>query len=48
MTEHYPRIFLCTPNNVNVEGTISEDGNVSNSKASRSKKEKESSEEDFF
>ena len=32
-------IFLCTPNNVNVEGTISEDNNVSNKATSRSKKE---------
>lgn len=43
-------IFLCTPNNVNVEGTISEENNNSSSKTSRGKKEKdnESEEEDFF
>ena len=42
-------IFLCTPNNVNVEGTISEDNNVSNKATSRSKKEtKEDDDEDFF
>ena len=42
-------IFLCTPNNVNVEGTISEDNNVSNKTTSRSKKEKkEDDDEDFF
>ena len=38
-------IFLCTPNNVNVEGTISEDM----AKGSRTKKEeKEETDEDFF
>lgn len=44
-------IFLCTPNNVNVEGKISEDANGSNSsgKSSRGKKsEKESEDEDDF
>ncbi len=43
-------IFLCTPNNVNVEGAISEDNNTSSSKSSRNKKEKDSEneEEDFF
>ncbi len=44
-------IFLCTPNNVNVEGTISEEANASGSKASgaKGKKEgKEEDEEDFF
>ena len=45
-------IFLCTPNNVNVEGKISED-NVPVTKATRGKKEKEKTnqnedEEDFF
>jgi len=40
-------IFLCTPNNVNVEGKISED--QTSSKQSRSKKDaKEDDEEDFF
>ena len=41
-------IFLCTPNNVNVEGKITDD-NASN-KSSRGKKEnsKEEDEEDFF
>ncbi len=38
-------IFLCTPNNVNVEGTISEDNA---SKGSKSKKEGKEDEEDFF
>ncbi len=43
-------IFLCTPNNVNVEGKISDDGtNGSTSKSSRGKKsEKENDEDDFF
>ena len=40
-------IFLCTPNNVNVEGTISEDNSTSG-KSTRSKKEKETEDEDFF
>ncbi len=41
-------IFLCTPNNVNVEGKISEDA-TTQSKQNRSKKEKvEEDEEDFF
>lgn len=40
-------IFLCTPNNVNVEGKISEEQNTS-SKSSRSKKEKENEDEDDF
>ena len=39
-------IFLCTPNNVNVEGKISEENN-SSQKASRKKGDKEE-EEDFF
>ena len=38
-------IFLCTPNNVNVEGNISEDNA---SKSTRSKKESKDDEEDFF
>jgi len=38
-------IFLCTPNNVNVEGSISEENKE---KASRSKKESKDDEEDFF
>ena len=37
-------IFLCTPNNVNVEGNISED----NAKSARGKKESKDEEEDFF
>ena len=37
-------IFLCTPNNVNVEGNISED----NAKSTRGKKENKDEEEDFF
>ena len=42
-------IFLCTPNNVNVEGKISEDSQQQNTKSNRSKKEKsEDEEEDFF
>lgn len=41
-------IFLCTPNNVNVEGTISEDNNPTNGKDNRNKKVKEDDEEDFF
>ena len=41
-------IFLCTPNNVNVEGKISEEGNTVSSKSTRGKKEKESEEDDFF
>ena len=38
-------IFLCTPNNVNVEGTISEDVNKNNPKG---KKEGREEDEDFF
>ena len=41
-------IFLCTPNNVNVEGNISEDNNPTNGKDNRNKKLKEDDEEDFF
>ena len=41
-------IFLCTPNNVNVEGKISEE-NASSNKSSRGKKEQNhDDEEDFF
>jgi len=40
-------IFLCTPNNVNVEGKISEEGNAAAGKG-RSKKEKEENDDDFF
>lgn len=41
-------IFLCTPNNVNVEGKISEENSTS-SKSTRGKKaEKEEDDEDFF
>ncbi len=39
-------IFLCTPNNVNVEGTISEDNNPSKTNQ-KGKKDKED-DEDFF
>lgn len=38
-------IFLCTPNNVNVEGNISEDNAP---KTTRGKKESKEDEEDFF
>ena len=38
-------IFLCTPNNVNVEGNISEDGAA---KSARGKKDSKDDEEDFF
>ena len=38
-------IFLCTPNNVNVEGNISEDNAT---KSTRGKKEGKDDEEDFF
>lgn len=45
-------IFLCTPNNVNVEGKISEESNNSSAKnSSRSKKDKEETnddDDDFF
>lgn len=34
-------IFLCTPNNVNVEGKISDDSNSTSKSAKSSKKEKE-------
>ncbi len=43
-------IFLCTPNNVNVEGKISED-NAPTTKSTRGKKDKDKSsddEDDFF
>ena len=43
-------IFLCTPNNVNVEGKISDDGAHKNSGAKSSKKEEKSEkdEDSFF
>lgn len=43
-------IFLCTPNNVNVEGKISDDGANKNSGAKSSKKEEksENDEDSFF
>ena len=41
-------IFLCTPNNVNVEGKISEESGNAVSKSSRNKKEKEEKDEDDF
>ena len=40
-------IFLCTPNNVNVEGKISEDSAAS-SKSARGKKVDKDDEDDFF
>lgn len=40
-------IFLCTPNNVNVEGKISEENNTS-SKSPRGKKAEKEEDEDFF
>ena len=39
-------IFLCTPNNVNVEGTISDENG--SAKSSKGKKEIKDDEEDFF
>lgn len=43
-------IFLCTPNNVNVEGKISDETSNVSAKSSRSKKEKsnEAEDDDFF
>ena len=41
-------IFLCTPNNVNVEGTISEENNSTKESGSRTKKDSKDEEEDFF
>lgn len=42
-------IFLCTPNNVTVDGKISEDqANQTSEKAQRGKKDKSNEEEDFF
>lgn len=43
-------IFLCTPNNVNVEGKISDDTSNVSTKSSRGKKEKsnETEDDDFF
>ena len=41
-------IFLCTPNNVNVEGKISEEGNTSSKSARGKKAEKEEDDDDFF
>lgn len=40
-------IFLCTPNNVNVEGKISED-NAAQTKNTKGKKEAKEDDEDFF
>lgn len=40
-------IFLCTPNNVNVEGKISEENNTS-TKSTRGKKADKEDEDDFF
>ena len=42
-------IFLCTPNNVTVDGKISEEqANQANEKTQRGKKDKSSEDEDFF
>ena len=41
-------IFLCTPNNVNVEGKISEETANQDNKSRNVKKERNSDEEDFF
>ena len=41
-------IFLCTPKNVNVEGTISEDNQTNNKPVSKNKKDAKEEEEDFF
>lgn len=41
-------IFLCTPNNVNVEGKISEDGNASSKNVRGKKTEKDAEDEDDF
>ena len=42
-------VFLCTPNNVNVEGKISEDNQTPTPKSSRGKKEQTKDDvEDFF
>ena len=41
-------IFLCTPNNVNIEGSISEDNAQPNNKGNRNKKDSKEDEEDFF
>lgn len=41
-------IFLCTPNNVNVEGKISDDNGVAKSVRGKKEKEKEVEEDDFF
>jgi len=41
-------IFLCTPKNVNVEGTISEDNSANNKPANKNKKDVKEEEEDFF
>ena len=41
-------IFLCTPNNVNVEGNISDDNQPSVKSTSKKKDGKEEDEEDFF
>ena len=41
-------IFLCTPKNVNVEGTISEENTTNNKTVSKNKKDAKEEEEDFF
>ena len=41
-------IFLCTPNNVTVDGKISEEQSNQPEKQSREKKDKNNDEEDFF
>ena len=41
-------IFLCTPNNVNVEGNISDDNQQATKATGKKKDTKEDDEEDFF
>lgn len=41
-------IFLCTPNNVNVEGKISDDNTNAKPVRGKKEKEKETEEDDFF
>ncbi len=41
-------IFLCTPNNVNVEGKISDEANLAKSQRGKKEKDSDTEEEDFF
>ena len=41
-------IFLCTPNNVNVEGNISDDNAANNTNTKNNRGKKENDDEDFF